>query len=91
MANHKSAMKQHRQSLKRRARNRLNAGRLRAAVKRLRAVLTAGEGATAQAQLPATLSVVDRSVKLGVIHPRKAARTKSRLTRALNRLQASAR
>jgi len=39
--------------------------------------------------LRATLALVDRSVKHGVVHKNNAARTKSRLSRAVNRLAAA--
>ena len=88
MANHKSATKEHRQSLKRRARNRDHRSRLRTAVKKFRAALEAGDTETAGGLLPSTLALLDRTAKLGGIHDSAAARTKSRLTRALNRASA---
>ncbi len=87
MANHKSATKQHRQSLDRRQRNRLHRSRLRTAVKRLRKAVEAGDGSTADSLLRPTLSIVDRTAKLGVIHSKTADRTKSRLTVAVSRLR----
>ncbi len=84
MANHASALKQHRQSVKRRIRNRANRSRMRTAVKRFRQ-LVADDVAVAKAELPATLGLIDRTRKLGGIPDNTADRTKSRLTRALNR------
>ena len=83
MANHKSALKQYRQSVKRRIRNRANRSRMRTAVKRFRQ-LVASDVDAARSELPATLGLIDRTAKLGAIHGNAAARTKSRLTRALN-------
>ncbi len=86
MANHKSAVKHHRQSQVRRLLNRSHRSRMRTAVKRLRLALAAGEGETARSLLPGTLALVDRTVKHGAIHDNAAARTKSRLTRAVAKL-----
>jgi small subunit ribosomal protein S20 len=90
MAQHKSALKQHRQSLRRRDRNRRNRSRMRTAVKRFRARLAAGDVSGARESLSATLSMIDRSAKLGALHGNAAARTKSRLARALARATAAA-
>lgn len=90
MAKHKSALKQHRQEVRRRERNRHHRSRLRTAVKRLRKALEAGEAASAAELLPATLSLVDRTARTGLVHRNAAARTKSRLTRALQRLRQTA-
>jgi len=86
MANHKSALKEHRQSVKRRLRLRTHRSRMRTAVKNLRRAVEAGDAEAARGLLPTTLAAVDRTAKLGAIHDNAAARTKSRLTRALNKL-----
>ena len=83
MANHKSAIKEHRQALKRRERNRFHRARLRTQVKKYRAALESGELDTAREMLSSTLSLVDRTAKLGAMNGNAADRTKSRLTRAL--------
>ncbi len=88
MANHKSALKRHRQEIDRRQRNRNHRTRMRSAVKKLRQALETGDAESAQKLLPATLAVLDHTAKLGAIHDKAAARTKSRLARALNRLSA---
>ena len=90
MANHKSAIKEHRQELKRRARNRHHGSRMRTALKKFRALLSAGDVETATSQLSATVSLIDHTAKLGVIHDNAAARVKSRLTRALNKASSGA-
>lgn len=84
MANHKSALKQHRQSLTRRERNRNHRARMRTAIKKCRLAIAAGDAELAQSLLPSTLSLLDRTAKLRAIHDHSAARTKSRLTRAVN-------
>lgn len=88
MANHKSAVKEHRRSLEQRETNRRHRSRLRTAVKRLRQAVDAGDRDGATKLLPETLSLVDHSAKLRVLHANAADRTKSRLTRAVNRLEA---
>jgi small subunit ribosomal protein S20 len=84
MPNHKSAIKRVRQSEKKRALNRSNKTRLRTAIKKLRALLSAGNGSAAQALLPMTVSQIDKSVQKGALHRNAAARYKSRLTMRVN-------
>jgi len=86
MANHASAEKKHRRDLRARERNRQHRSRLRSQVRKIRAALESGDAEAARGMLTETLSIVDRSAKLGVIHDNTAARTKSRLVTALNRL-----
>ena len=86
MANHKSAVKEHRQSLARRDRNRNHRSRMRTAVKKFRLAVAAGDAELAKSLLPATLSLLDRTAKLNALHDHAASRTKSRLTRAVNRM-----
>jgi len=89
MANHKSALKKHRQSIVDRQRNREHRSRMRTAIKKLRAALEAGEVEGAKELLNPTLSLIDHTAKLGACHDNSAARTKSRLTKAYNRLGAA--
>jgi len=84
MANTKSAEKRHRQNIKRRDRNRAMRSRMRTAVKRLRTAVAEGNGDLAKELLVPTLSLVDSTAQKGVIHRNAAARTKSRLTKAVN-------
>jgi small subunit ribosomal protein S20 len=86
MANHKNAEKAHRTSLKGRLRNRGHRSKMRTAIKRLRAACAAGDAETAKGLLDATLSLVDRTAKHGAIHDNAAARTKSRLARAVAKI-----
>ena len=88
MANHKSAIKEHRQALQARDRNRYNRARLRSALKKCRQAIESGDTGTATALLTPTLGLLDRTAKLGAIHPNAADRSKSRLQRAFNKLQA---
>lgn len=89
MAQHASAVKQARQSEKRRVRNRKNISQLKTRVKKLRAAIAAGDAATAQKLLPATVSEIDRAAKKGVVHGNTAARYKSRLSRKVSALRAA--
>ena len=87
---HASALKQQRQDVKRKARNRKNVSQLKTQVKKLRSAVSAGDSAAAQATLNETVSVIDRAAKKGVIHDNAASRLKSRLTRRVNSVKGSA-
>ena len=86
MANTKSAQKRMRQALKRRARNRVHRSTMRTAVKKLRTAVDSGDTQTARDLLTPTLSIVDKTAQKGIIHANTAARTKARLTRAVQGL-----
>ena len=88
MASHDSAIKKNRQDQKRRLRNRMHTSRLRAGIKKLRKAIEAQDAAAASGLVRETLALVDRTAKHGVIHANAAARAKSRLTRAVAKLQA---
>jgi small subunit ribosomal protein S20 len=88
MASHASAIKKNRQDQKRRLRNRMHAGKLRTQVKKMRRALEAGDGAGAAALMRETVTLVDRTAGHGIIHRNTAARTKSRLAKALAKVQA---
>ena len=90
MANHKSAIKRHKQSLKRAARNRAAKTRIKNVVKAVRAAVLQKDKDTAAQALTAAMSVLDKAAGKGVIHWKKAARKISRLTRALNAAKAAA-
>ena len=86
MANSPSAVKRNRQNARRRQRNRAARSRLRTAVKNLRTEVAAGNKQAAVDLLPSTLSLVDVTAQKGIIHDRSAARTKSRLAKAVAKL-----
>jgi len=86
LAHHASALKQERQSLKHKARNRKNVSQVKTQIKKLRAALAKGDAEAAKALLPATVGEIDRAVKKGVVHDNAAARYKSRLSRRVNAL-----
>ena len=83
---HKDAFKRMRQNTKRRARNRTYRSRMRTEIKKLRQAIEAGDSATAQAQLPKTVSMIQRVAQKGIIHRKQAARRVSRLSQSVNAL-----
>ena len=89
MANHKSAIKQWRQSLKRNAINQSNKSVLRTQIKALRKAIQDKNKEEAQKLLPLTFSIIDRSIKKGTIHENQGNRQKSRLNRQVELLNAS--
>lgn len=88
MANIKSAKKEMRKAARRATSNRSNRSRLHTALKKIRAMLSAKDAPGARSAWPKVMSILDRSVKAGILHHRTAARTKSRLASAVHRLQA---
>jgi small subunit ribosomal protein S20 len=87
MASHASALKKNRQDQKRRIRNRAHASRLRTQMKKMTEALTSGDAAAAAGLMKDTVALVDRTAKHRVIHRNAASRTKSRLARALAKIQ----
>ena len=90
MATHESALKAHRQNLKRRAANRQLRTRLRGALKEIRSALDAGNAADVKNQLRGTLSLIDRMASKGIIHGNTAGRYKSRLVKRLAKVSSAA-
>jgi small subunit ribosomal protein S20 len=86
VAHHASALKQMRQSEKRRARNRTNLSLLKTQVKKLRAAIAEGNAEAAKKLLPETGGEIDRAAKKGVVHDNAASRYKSRLARKVSAL-----
>lgn len=86
MANHKSALKRHRQSLKRRARNRISKTRIKNTVKAVREAIEANDVALAQEALKEATSLLGKAARKNVIHDRQAQRRVSRLTMAVNKI-----
>ena len=76
---HASAVKAHRQSLKRRAHNRQLRSRLRTALKEIRAAAGERDGVEARAAVRETVSLIDKMAGKGIIHRNAAARYKARL------------
>ena len=86
MANNPSAIKRNRQAIDHRLRNRSHKSRMRTSVKSLRQAIDAGDAETARRLLPDTLQLLDTTAQKGAIHRNAAARTKSRLTLAVQKI-----
>ena len=87
MANHKSALKAHRHSLKRRAINRSNRSALRTTLKRFIEDIESQKPDVLEAAkngLANLYSSIDKALRKKALSPNAAARQKSRLTRRLN-------
>ncbi len=80
MASHASALKAHRQNVKRREHNRQFRSRLRSALRAIRAAVDSGTPDDVKDALRNTISLVDKMAGKGVIHRNAAARYKSRLS-----------
>jgi len=78
---HASAVKAHRQTLKRTAHNRELRSRLRTALKAIRSAIDAGSTADVKAAVAQTFSIVDKMSSKGIIHDNAAGRYKSRLVK----------
>ncbi len=87
MANHKSALKRHKQSLKHAAKNRSVKTRMRNVVKSVRAAIEAGDQEKARQLLGTASSTLNKAVTKGVVHWKNAARKVSRLAKAVNAIQ----
>ena len=83
MANNKSTKKRILQTERSRKRNKAIKSRMRSAVRGLRSEIAEGDAEKAQGLLPRTLSLVDGTAQKGCLHRNAAARTKSRLQRAV--------
>lgn len=85
MANHKSALKRHRQSLLARARNRAVKTRVRNVIKAVRAALVGGDTAAAETALLSATKILDKAATKKIIHWKTAARNISRLSAAVSK------
>jgi small subunit ribosomal protein S20 len=79
----KSALKAHRQNIKRREHNRELRSKLRTGLKTIRKSLDANDIEGAKKSLTATQSLVDKMATKGIIHRNTASRYKSRLAARL--------
>lgn len=90
MASHASALKAHRQNVKRREHNRQMRTRLRSALRDIRSAIDAGDPSQVKDALRQTISLVDRMAGKGLIHRNTAGRYKSRLSARVARRSAAA-
>ncbi len=80
MANHFSALKRARQTETKTAVNRANSSRLRTQLRKLKTAVASGDQSQTKAIYQETVSLIDKSVKKGVIHKNTGSRYKSRLS-----------
>lgn len=90
MASHDSALKAHRQNLKRREHNRQLRTRLRGALRDIRAAIESDDPKTVTDALRQTVSLVDKMAAKGLIHRNTAGRYKSRLAGRVTKRSAAA-
>ncbi|HHV45170.1 MAG TPA: 30S ribosomal protein S20 [Firmicutes bacterium] len=83
MANTPSAKKRIRVAERRRLRNKSVRSAVKTAIRKFRTALQ-NEPENARVYLDRAISLLDKAATKGVIHPNKAARNKSRLTKAYN-------
>jgi len=84
LATHGSALKRHRQSLKRRARNMSVKSAIKTAIKKVRDAINEGKAEDAKAALVKATRLLDKAVSKGILHRGNASRRISRLSRAVN-------
>ena len=89
MANHASAKKRIRQTIKRTARNKHIRSTVRGYVKKVRLALESGDVEAAKAALPEAVRRIDMAVSKGVYHRKTGSRYISRLMHQVSRLGAS--
>jgi small subunit ribosomal protein S20 len=89
LANHKSALKRNRQSLVRRARNRVNKTKVKTAIRAVNEAIEQETVEVAQDALKAAIPVIMRAASKGTLHKRTASRKVSRLTKRVNVFVAS--
>lgn len=84
MANHKSAIKRHRQSVARRLRNRGQRSAMKNSVKKLLSAIESNDKDAVRSTLVAATSIIAKTATKGIIHGNTANRTISRLTKRAN-------
>ena len=89
MASHQSALKAHRQNVKRREQNRQFRARLRSALRGIRVAIDRGSAAEVKDALRDTISLVDKMAAKGIIHRNAAGRYKSRLNSRVTKKSAA--
>lgn len=90
MANIKSQIKRNRTNEKRHERNKAVRTALKTSTKKVHAAVTEGDAEAAATLAREASRALDKAASKGVLHPRTAARKKSRLAKAANRVAAAA-
>lgn len=88
LATHSSAIKRHKQSLKRQSRNTAAISGVRGVVKKVREAVKEGKAEGAKTALANAVKLLDKAVTKGVLHRNSASRRVSRLTKAVNSIPA---
>jgi small subunit ribosomal protein S20 len=86
VANHPSAEKRNRQRITRTLRNRAITSSVRTLVKRVNAAIAAKDKAAATTALSHAIKALDKAASKGVVHPKAASRTVSRLSARVHKL-----
>jgi len=81
VANIKSQIKRNRQNERRRERNKTVRTRLKTEGKKVREAAGSGDAEAASSQLRTTARLLDKAASKGMVHPRTAARRKSKLAK----------
>lgn len=84
LANHKSALKRHRQSIAQRLRNRSQRSAMKNTVKKLHSAIEANDKDAVRMTLVDATSIIAKTATKGIIHSNTASRTISRLTKRAN-------
>jgi small subunit ribosomal protein S20 len=84
MANIKSQIKRNRQNAKRHDRNKAVRTALKTSTKKVRQAVAAGDTDSVRSLQRETARAYDKAASRGIVHPRTAARRKSRLAKAAN-------
>ncbi len=87
MANHKSAVKRHKQSLVRAGRNRAARTRVKTVIKTVRAAILKKDKVAAEQALVLATSILDKASTKGAMHWKTVARKISRLAKAVNSME----
>ncbi|MBD1382082.1 30S ribosomal protein S20 [Metabacillus arenae] len=88
MPNIKSAIKRTKTSEERRAQNATLKSSMRTAVKKVEALVVNKDADNAKAALVDATKKIDKAAQSGIIHKNTAARSKSRLTKSVNGINA---
>ena len=88
MPNSPSAKKRLRQSIDRRARNRVVRSTVRSQIKKLRGLIAAGDVAGSETEFRVTVKALDQAAAKNILHANSAARLKSRLSARIKAVKA---
>lgn len=87
MAHHKSAKKRIRQNIKRKLRNHSHLSEYRTAIKKFQALIKDQKKEDALTAIKNVQKIIDKTASKGLIHKNTAARNKSQLALAVNKLE----